>query len=269
MARKDSWYQKRRLGKVGFIRPGIPVIACNVQVKHIECHGLPCHPGPQGLQLSTTTSTGLLGAMFYLEPRVRTTSFAWKKSKAYPVAFLRSTRRAFLWVKYLIQYNLNCFTYFNSSVLGCSEPHVNETGKPEFWATRRGRLCRSMTAEHNSNTQTGPVQRANNHPRRKTEPEHGEVLFLVLPLHHGKLLFLLWKSCPVAGKETEDGRHPHTFRSLFLLLCQQTIASLLICESPQALFMPLPYCFPSPSYLLCYLQLSEWPDYFAVCTTRR
>ena len=77
MVRKDSWYQ-RRLGGAGFIRPGIPVVACNDQAKHVARCGLPCHPGPQGLQLSTTASTlrGLLGAMFYPEPRVRATGFA-------------------------------------------------------------------------------------------------------------------------------------------------------------------------------------------------
>lgn len=42
----------------------------------------------------------------------------------------------------------------------------------------------------------------------------------------------------------------------------------LICESPQAPFMPLPYCLPSPSYLCC-LQLSEPSDYFSVCPARR
>lgn len=106
-------------------------------------------------------------------------------------------------------------------------------------------------------------------PNRLRGPGDGELPFLMLPPRHGELLFLLCKSCPVEGKEGEDGRRPRTFWSLFLLLCQQTIASPLICESPQAPFMPLPYRFPSPSHLRCYLRLSEPSEYCSVRPARR
>lgn len=90
--RSGRIYQRRRLGVPGFIRPGIPVIACNGQVKHVECCGLPCHPAPQGLQLSTTASTGLLGAMFYPEPRVRTVVVLLPDTnQRHTIAFQRST----------------------------------------------------------------------------------------------------------------------------------------------------------------------------------
>lgn len=135
--------------------------------------------------------------------------------------------------------------------------------------TRRAQLCKSTTAENNSNAQTSPGREQHNWPRGERGHRDGEVSFLTLPPQHTELLFLPWKSCQEERKEAEDGRRPHTFQSLFLLLCQQTIASLLICESPQAHFMPLPSCFPSPSYLLHYLRPSEQPSYFSACSARR
>lgn len=107
------------------------------------------------------------------------------------------------------------------------------------------------------------LREQHNGPWGERGPGDGEVPFLAFPPHHGEC------GRPAEEREAEDGRHPHTFRSLFLLLCQQTIASPLICESPQAAFMPLPYRFPSPSHLLCYLQLSEQSDYFSVCPATR
>lgn len=74
--RLDGWYQRR--GGAGFIRHGIAVAACNDQAKHTAHHSLPCHPGLQGCSflLQQEHCKGLLEAMVYPEPWVRTTAFA-------------------------------------------------------------------------------------------------------------------------------------------------------------------------------------------------
>lgn len=85
-----------------------------------------------------------------------------------------------------------------------------------------------------------------NCPRGERAPmEHGELPFIMLPLYHGQLLFLL--EVPSSGGK--GGRRWQA--STHLLEPVPSIVSvnnslLLICESPQTPFMPLPYCFPSP-----------------------
>lgn len=125
---------------------------------------------------------------------------------------------------------------------------------------------KSVTGENITNIQPGPAQRV----VQLSKGSEG----LDIPFHHAASLswWAVVFAVEVPSSRGKGGRRWQA--STHLLEPVPSIVSannslLLICESPQAPFMPLPYCFPSPSYLLCYLQLSEASDYFSVSPARR
>ncbi|KAJ7400209.1 hypothetical protein BTVI_107295 [Pitangus sulphuratus] len=116
--RLEGWYQRRRLGGAGFIRPGIPVIACNDQVKRILHLVILGHKGYMFL-LQQQHCKGLLGTTLYPELQVHPLSVVSPESPVMPMVWVQTSL-------YEDKYkSFNCFEFSQSfSAHGSTAVHT-------------------------------------------------------------------------------------------------------------------------------------------------
>lgn len=104
-----------------------------------------------------------------------------------------------------------------------------------------------MTGENTTNIQPGPAQRVVQLPKGR----EGTKGAWRAPFHYASTLSW-WAAVSAVEVPSSGGKGGRKWQaSTHLLEPVPSIVSvnnslLLICESPQAPFMPLPYCFPSP-----------------------